>query len=135
MNGLLGKSPEQNKQTRHAASSHTPPDTHTHTHTHITHCRISLFVPIPVPMLLLLLLLALLFPQGETIVTTFTIDDASTWHASIEAKGTGKISKIKVTEPYMEQHETWPNTVGLGTCMEVDDLMNRGYVVVCVGRM
>ena len=47
------------------------------------------------------------------------------WHASIAAAG--KVSAIKVTSPYMERNTSWPETVGLGTCMEVDNLMNRDY--------
>ena len=63
---------------------------------------------------------------GEVITTTFTIDEASTWHASIGTPD-GKISKIQVERPYMEKNQTWPKSVGLGTCMEVDNLMSRGY--------
>ena len=47
------------------------------------------------------------------------------WHASIAAAG--KVSAIEVTSPYMERNTSWPETVGLGTCMEVDNLMSRDY--------
>jgi hypothetical protein len=63
---------------------------------------------------------------GQLITTSFAIDAAATWHASISTPD-GKVSKIQVEREYMEKNQTWPKTVGLGTCMEVDNLMRRGY--------
>mmetsp|Transcript_26305 Transcript_26305/g.43656 ORF Transcript_26305/g.43656 Transcript_26305/m.43656 type:complete len:332 (+) Transcript_26305:50-1045(+) len=63
---------------------------------------------------------------GELVTTTFTIDGTHTWHASI-ATPDGKQSSIKVPYEYMEHYQMWPKSVGLGTCMEVDDLMSRRY--------
>jgi hypothetical protein len=63
---------------------------------------------------------------GELVTTTFTIDDAYTWHASIGTPD-GRVSAIEVPFEWMERNQTWPRTIGLGTCMEVDNLMSRRY--------
>jgi hypothetical protein len=33
----------------------------------------------------------------------------------------------QVPHEYMDKNQTWGETIGLGTCMEVDNLMSRGY--------
>ncbi len=63
---------------------------------------------------------------GELVTTRFTIDEAAVWHASIGTPD-GRTSAIEVPFEWMERNQTWPKTIGLGTCMEVDDLMHRGY--------
>ena len=62
---------------------------------------------------------------GETVTTQFTMDEDSVWHASISTGS--KISAIEVPYEYMERNQTWGKTIGLGTCMEVDNLMGRDY--------
>ena len=62
---------------------------------------------------------------GDEITTTFEIDAASVWHASTHAGEA--VSQIEVPYPYEETNQTWPETVGLGTCLEVDNLMDQGY--------
>lgn len=63
---------------------------------------------------------------GQLITTSFHIDAAMIWHASI-SNGEGSVSSIEVEHEYMEKNLTWGKTIGLGTCMEVDNLMSRGY--------
>jgi hypothetical protein len=53
------------------------------------------------------------------------MDENSVWHASISTGS--KISAIEVPYEYMERNQTWGKTIGLGTCMEVDNLMSRDY--------
>lgn len=62
---------------------------------------------------------------GQHIKTVFFMDENYTWHASIS--NGEDISSIKVEHEYMEKNQTWGKTIGLGTCMEVDNLMSRGY--------
>ena len=62
---------------------------------------------------------------GQMITTKFSMDEDAVWHASISTGA--KISAIKVPYEFMERNQTWGKTVGLGTCMEVDNLMNRDY--------
>eukprot|EP01079_Euglenida_sp_SAG-EU17-18_P009853 gene9853-1776_t len=63
---------------------------------------------------------------GDDITTSFHIEDG-TWHASISCATRASI--IQVPHPYMDPSLSWSDhkTVVLGTCMEVDDLINREY--------
>jgi hypothetical protein len=62
---------------------------------------------------------------GQMITTEFSMDEESVWHASISTGS--QSSAIEVPYEYMERNQTWGKTIGLGTCMEVDNLMGRDY--------